>query len=175
MFFVVHHFWTQKFPIEFILDFLKVLKKRSIKSTLTSWRDEKTSDNIRKVMDYLNEEQLQEDVKKVPSGRDRFCDKLTYPFKSPLHIILCLLYAIMLLTFFICCIVKGPGGGWIFFYLLAILFGFVVNVYACSVAMVWIMIFVSTLIVIACILLIIIIACCIGSQSSSNQSNRQNF
>ena len=171
MFFVVHHFWTQKFPIEFILDFLKVLKKRSIKGTLTSYKDEKIADKVRKVVDYLNEEQLQEDFKRIPNGR--FCDKLAYPFKSPLHIILCLLYSIMLLTFSICCIVKGPGGGWIFFYFVAFVFGSVVNIYACSVAAVWIAILVGILMVIALILLFIIFVCCIGSQSSSNQNNKR--
>ena len=173
MFFVVHHFWTQKFPIEFILDILKVFKKRSIKSTLTSWSDMEISDNISKMVHYLNEEQLQEDFKRIPSGR--FGDKFTFPFKSPLHIILCLLYAIMLLTFFICCIVKGPGGGWLLFYFVAFAFGFVVNIYACLVAAVWIAIFVAVLIVIAFFLLLIILVCCIGSQSSSNQNNRQYY
>ena len=172
MFFVVHHFWTQKFPINVILDFLKVLKEPTIIDTLTSWKEEKSED-IRKVVDYLNEEQLQEDVKKIPSGRNRFCDKLTYPFKSPLHIILCLLYAIMLLTFFICCIVKGPGGGWILFYFLAFIFGFIVNWYACSVAIVWIMIFIGTLIVIAYVLLILILFCCCYINAPSNQNYRR--
>ena len=163
MFFVVHHFWTQKFPIEVILDFLKVLKKQSIMAALNS-------EECRKIINYLGEEQLQEDFNKIPRGR--FSDKFTYPFKSPLHIILCLLYAIMLLTFFICCIVKGPGGGWILFYCVAFVFGFVVNVYACSVAIVWIAIFVGILIAIACILLVCIIVCCSATQSSSNQNNR---
>ena len=169
MFFVVHHFWTQKFPIEFILDFLKVLKKRSLKGTLTSWKDEEINDKISQIVHYLNEEQLHEDVRRIPSGR--FGDKFTYPFKSPLHIIFCLLYAIMLLTFFVCCIVKGPGGGWLLFYFVAFAFGFLVNLYACSVAAVWIAVFVGVLIAIACILLIIILICCIGSQSSSNRNN----
>ena len=170
MFFVVHHFWTQKFPIEVILDFLKVLKKRSIKGTLTSWNDEEINEKISQITHYLNDKQLQEDVKKIPSGRNRFCDKLTYPFKSPLHVILCLLYAIMLLTFFICCIVKGPGGGWLFFYFVAFAFGLVVNLYACSVAAVWIAIFVGTLIVIAYILLILILFCCISINATSNKN-----
>ena len=169
MFFVVHHFWTQKFPIEVILDFLKVLKKRSLKGTLTSWKDEEINDKISRIIQYLNEEQLHEDVRRIPSGR--LGDKFTYPFKSPLHIILCLLYAIMLLTFFVCCIVKGPGGGWLLFYFVAFAFGFLVNLYACSVAAVWIAVFVGVLIAIACILLIIILICCIGSQSSSNRNN----
>ena len=88
MFFVVHHFWTQKFTIEVILDFLKVLKKKSITAGLKS-------EECRKIINYLGDEQLQEDFNRIPRGR--FSDKFTYPFKSPLHIILCLLYSIMLL------------------------------------------------------------------------------
>ena len=89
MFLVVHHFWTQKFLIEIVLDFFKVLKKRSLKGALTSWNDKEIIDNISRIVHYLNEEQLHEDFKRIPSGR--FGDKFTYHFKSPLHIILCLL------------------------------------------------------------------------------------
>ena len=176
MFLMIHHFWTQNFPIKLILDMLALLKS-------AEWTDAKNVVNLNKtgkeyaetlgrIMFYASDDNFVKDYegfRKTPLER-----KLVYPFASPLHVILALLYGGILLGFGICTLV-GPeearNEDWTKFYVVETLVILFVNFYALMVAMVWTVIIAG---VIVLIIMVIFLAClAIGCSSSGSQTRRQ--
>lgn len=110
--------------------------------------------------------------------------KFFYPFKRPMLIILCLVYALLQLGFIICAAVAdtGPskvlnGGGWINFYIVAIVTGIIANLYTFAVAALWGAIIIGVLVMIASLIACLFLCCILfmlGSGSSSN-NNRNNY
>lgn len=176
IFLLVHHFWTQNFPIKLILDMLELLKSSDWADTENVVNMNKTakefSGTMRKMMFFASDDNIQkdyEDFQKIPIER-----KLLYPFASPLHVIVTLLYGGLLLGFGICTL-AGPeealASDWVKFYVVETVVILLVNFYALLIAIVWTVIIAGIIII---IILVIFIACLlIGCSSSGSQRQRQ--
>ena len=110
IFFVVHHFWTMKLPLDLIFDFIKLLQTEGIETDNTK-KDEEEKQKIRSVTKYIdNFEGDYSNLKKIPCTT-----KIGYPFSSPLHIVLTSIYSAMLFVFCLCSLIGGPNSGpWVF-------------------------------------------------------------
>lgn len=177
MFFVVHHYWTQKFPIEVFRDLFEVLvKKPGMKETFMFWKKgEEFSGTMTEIMQYINGEHLEEDYEQYQKTN---CEnKILYPFTSPVHVILCFIYTGLLFSFILCFGIGFPSlagnqsGVWIIFCVVATMYGALLNVYAFSVAGLYIMIFVGILLIIATVLVLCFLAVCL----SSSNNNRRDY
>ena len=112
------------------------------------------------IMQYINGERLEEDYEQYQKTN---CEnKFLYPFTSPVHVILCLIYTGLVFSFVLCFGIEFPSltgnmsGVWIIFCVVATMYGTLVNVYAFSVAGLYVMIFVGILLIIATVLVL----CC---------------
>ena len=167
MFLFMNHFWTQKFPIKFLINFLKALKQKDnildAKKSITNF--EKKLENI---VDDKFGGHLSDEYKKW-NNLD-FMSKLVYPFTSPAHVVISVIYSAFLMAFVFSAAINGFDTlPWIIFYLTATAFAALVNGYACIVAVFWITILVGIIIVIA----LIILACFLGSLGGDSSSNRR--
>ena len=149
MFFVVCHYWTQQFPIDVILDILKSLKSSVKKAVLLIKVGEEYVETLEKLSKHLNERKFAdyEDIQNL-----NFLYKFGYPFKRPIHIILCFLYIAMLIGFFVCCGISGSGRAWILYYFSVLVFGLIVNWYVFLVTLFWLVILLIILVIISVIL-----------------------
>ena len=172
MFLITCHFWTQQFPIQFFLDYLKILKKPGIGDIFKRKKvAEKHHDTFQKLGSYLDEGTLLQEFNNV-KHKD-LTTKLTYPFFSPVHVILCLVYCGFLLAFGLCAVVDGIlSPGWVAFYVLATIFAIFVNGYACAITLLWVAIIVAVLAVIVLIVALIFFLCCVLSSGSDNSRQR---
>lgn len=165
MFFVVHHFWTMKFPLDLIFEIFWEFQTKGKKRIMG---DEKGIENAIKYLGGLD--QLTEDYACL---QKRKCDNgFFYPFTSPLHIILCLIYSGMLLAFSICCVIEGPDDDWLYFlYFIAGLLGSFINIYCFAVFGCWLGVLLFLLVSVAAIAAICLL-CCFCSTVSSNDDRR---
>ena len=173
MFLVTCHFWTQQFPIELCLDMLKLLQKPGFGAViLNKEQRKKVSGTVKKLNVYLDHEALDKAFQKIRN--EKLERKLAYPFVSPFHVILCLVYCGCLLAFGLCAVIQGPTStGWVGLYIAATLFAIFVNGYACAIAMVWLTIFIIVLLIIALILVVCFLACLGSSSDSSRRDYRR--
>ena len=159
MFLVTCHFWTQQFPIEFFLDYLKILQKPKMMhvfKSLLGKAAQKHYDTLQKLDLYLDQNTLLQEFNNV-KHKD-LTAKLIYPFFSPVHVILCLVYCSFLLAFGLCAVVDGViSPGWVFFYILGTSFAVIVNGYACAIMFLWVSIFAAVLA--AVVFIVALIAC----------------
>ena len=128
MFFVVSHFWTQKLPIDIIIGALSSFQ------TKDNFGCKNVMQNLTALAAYLKDE-FPEDYKNFQEVT--LYTKLIYPFTSPVHVVLCLLYGAMLLGFFVCAMINVPSFGWMVLYLSGICICVIVNFYALAVAFMW--------------------------------------
>lgn len=154
MFFLVHHYWTQKFFLTFYYNILQILKKPSM-TEVVKGREQKTENlNLQGIINF--EKDYQEYKNK------NFCQKFMYPFTSPFHVIVCLLYAGHLLAFVICFLVDLPelSTGWYIFAAVGFAFGILINLYAVTVAFIYLVIIVTVLLCIVIIFLLLMLNAC---------------
>ena len=128
MFFVVHHYWTQKFPTKVL-----VKKPGMIETFPFCKRGEEFSGTMIEIMQYINGERLEEDYEQYQKTN---CEnKILYPFTSPVHVILCFIYTGLVFSFVLCfgigfpSLVGNQRGGWIIFCVVATMYGTLVNVF----------------------------------------------
>ena len=169
IFFVVHHFWTMKLPLDLIYDFVKVLQTEGIEGDNTK-RGEEDLATVQQMLDYVDEKQFKADYNDLQKIN---CEtKIGHPFSSPLHIILASFYSAMLFIFCLCSLIGGPlNGAWLLFYFLAGLFGTILNIYALSVFFVTLFFISSILIgivVVIAVVLLCLVCAIFGSAASSN-------
>ena len=153
VFLTVHHYWTQKFLVEVFRDIFKIHVGR-VGCQLVFWRGgKKFTCELSKMVQY--NWQLEESYKQYQQMR---CQKLFYPFTSPVHVILCLVYTMLLFGFGLCIGINLPSGngGWIILGVISV-YGALLNVYALFVAFVCLMIFVVGIIIGIVLILIFLI------------------
>ena len=169
IFFVVHHFWTMKLPLDLIFDFIKMLQTEGIEAENTK-KDELDRQKIIAVTNHIdNFEGDYNNLQKI-----HFSTKFGYPFSSPLHIVLTSIYSAMLFVFCLCSLIGGPNSGpWVLFYLLSGLLGTLVNMYALAVFFVWLFFVLSILVGILMIIAVILLCLFLASFGSSNSSNNR--
>ena len=138
MFLLVHHYWTQTFSIDLILEMMKMMQKPGIGKALN------LKGNIKKFKD-LADKINQSDFKDY-CAKATCCVKILYPFQSPLHVALCFLYYVIIVAFGMSTALNGAIDGWHLLYLLTIILVFIVNYYPMAIVMVWTWMFTIVLI-----------------------------
>ena len=131
MFFLIHHFWTTKLPVDVIFTVISEFQAKGKED----YQD--TDANIKKLQDHLGNSFTNDynEFKEVP-----FWKKFIYPYFSPVHVILITVYILMFSAFFVCCTVDGPFGNWLWFYVATAGFALIINIYSSSVIMLWLII-----------------------------------
>ena len=147
VFFLIHHFWTIKLPVDVIFNIISEFQAKGEKD----YKD--TDANIKKLQDHLGNSFTNDynEFKKVP-----FWKKFIYPYISPVHAILITVYILMFLVFFMCCTLDGPFenwlwfpfenwlrfpfGNWLWFYVATAGLALIINIYSSSVTMLWLII-----------------------------------
>ena len=141
-FFVANYFWVQEYPIGFCIDCLSIMNitKRNESGSIV--------DHINR---YFHVVELEEEFKLL--REKTFREKFSYPFKSPQMVIVCIAYTLLQLGFVICAGISsvGPlgGGGWLFFYIVAIIMGFIANLQVLTIAIFWNTIIIAVIVYIA--------------------------
>ena len=153
-FFVVTFYWSQEFPIGIYVDMISLMKMTAC-----------GGEDVAKLGDKM--EGGKEDAQKIASHFEKLDSdfhtlrettvfaKLSYPFKKPGLIIICMIYTALLLSFVLCAsLTVGEsgdllvqilnGGGWVIYYLLAIVFGIIANLYVLLVVALWVIILAIT-------------------------------
>ena len=163
VFLTVHHYWTQKFLVEVFRDILKIHVVR-VGCQLVFWRGgKKFTCELSKMVQYNWQlEDAYKQYKQIRCGQ-----KFFYPFTSPVHVILCFVYTILLFVFGLCFSINPPSGngGWIILGVVSV-YGAFLNVYALFVAFVYLMIFVVVII----ISIVLVPVFCALLRSSSGRS-----
>lgn len=154
MFFLIHHFWTIKLPVDVIFNIISEFQAKGEKD----YKD--TDANIKKLQDHLGNSFTNDynELEEVP-----FWKKFIYPYISPVHVILITVYILMFSAFFVCCTLDGPFenwlwfpfGNWLWFYVATAGLALIINIYSSSVTMLWLIIPVVILPIIAFIILFI--------------------
>ena len=131
VFFLNHHFWTTKLPVDIIFNVISKFQAKGKKD----YKD--TDANIIKLQDHLGNSFMDDynEFKKVP-----FWKKFIYPYISPVHGILITVYILMFSAFFVCCTLDGPFGNWLWFYVATAGLALIINIYSSSVIMLWLII-----------------------------------
>lgn len=155
-FFIVNNYWVQQFLIGLCIDFVKVLQIIEDNRSFASSRDEKPSQAICKFVRIRQLEIEYDDMR----SKVKFCDKVGYPFKSPVLVIVCILYSLAQFGFVLCSVFtvsdsrtlsvydnRAPfavvflnDGGWAIYVFVAAVAGVIINIYSFVVAGIWIMI-----------------------------------
>lgn len=171
IFFVVHHFWTMKLPVDLVYDFIKVLQTEGVETDNTK-RGQEELTKVEQILKYIGEEQFKKDYHKFQ--QTDCITKVGHPFSSPLHIIVISFYSAMLFVFCLCSLIGGPNeGAWLLFYFLAGFIGTIVNIYALAVFFTWLWIIISVLAALVLLIAMIIICIFICSMASSDSSQRR--
>ena len=172
MFFLVHHYWTQKFPMDVFKDmFLTLIKKPGKMETVMFWKKGgEFKDTMEKIMYYINREKFEKDYVEYASVKIE--NKILYPFTSPVHVIVCVLYTVLLLAFALSFIVNLPSysTGWLIFTFTAMAVGTMINIYAMAVGILYIMILVGILVLVAVTIALCFLASC--TTSTNDQYRR---
>ena len=106
IFFVVHHFWTMKLPVDLVYDFIKVLQTEGVETDNTK-RGQEELTKVEQILKYIGEEQFKKDYHKFQ--QTDCITKVDHPFSSPLHIIVISFYSAMLFIFCLCSLIGGPN------------------------------------------------------------------
>lgn len=180
-FFIVTFYWVQEFPVGLCLDIVSIMEMESdaIPIGSTTMEERLKLPNLVEVINqFVNIDMLVEEFNILRSTT--FGDKFSYPFKTPMLVVLCMGYGLLQLAFVICAAVTMDdmgviisqilnGGGWIIYYIVAVVVGVIANLYVFLVAAFWTAIIVGILLAIA--MMIIAICCCIVAAGSTNNNN----
>ena len=169
LFLMVHHYWTQNFPITLIFDMLGVLKQPEWGETLKMKKTvEDKMDNVSTLFNYFSEQKDYENFRDMHWAR-----KWTYPYTSPLHVLLCLAYTAMLSAFFIIGLTPFPHTqGLMAVYYAAVLLTIGTNIYALSIAVFWILLLIAILYLIIIVIMFTYLYYCLTSQPTHQQRYR---
>ena len=139
VFFLNHHFWTTKLPVDVIFNVISEFQAKGKKD----YKD--TDANIIKLKHHLGNSFRNDynELEEVP-----FWKKFIYPYISPVHGILITVYILMFSAFFVCCTLDGPFenwlwfpfGNWLWFYVATAGLALIINIYSSSVTMLWLII-----------------------------------
>ena len=143
-FFIVMYFWVQEFPIGVCVDFLSILKLPGIDDTLKlKATGEELGEKIHKINRYINLAELKKQFKGLQNTA--WFDKFIYSFSCPQMVILCLIYTLLQFSFVISVSVgvSCSDNNFSYFYIFAVIFGFVANLYVFIVAFVWLFVLVG--------------------------------
>jgi hypothetical protein len=101
MFFFIHHFWTFNFPVKLMYDILKQFQFRG------QYFNKNEIDTFNRMFRYINMEELKKNIEKY--DKTNFGKKFAYPFISPLHIIVSMVYCLFMCGFFISFVLSPPS------------------------------------------------------------------
>ena len=150
-FFLVHHFWTMKLPVDVIYNLLCEFHTKGEKEH----KDEDTTlKELKELNEYLGGDKFKEDYNEL--NEVSFWRKFIYPYISPFHVIAILIYGLIFSGFFVCCTLEGPYGNWLWFYVATGILAILINIYSASVACVWLLIFIITISIVAVAIAIIV-------------------
>ena len=180
-FFIVTYYWVQEFPIGLCIDILRLLQMPDVNTIF--YPNESTAEvrkKVTKLLQHMNSPSLKQQFLNI-HNKGVVSDKFLFPFKSPVLIILSIIYGALQFGFIFCAahtvnnnqqvvqrLLTGDLG-WIIFYVLAVAFGVLANIYVFLVAALWVIIIVGTIALIALIIsgliLCFFMAACISSDS----------
>ena len=140
-FFIVNYYWVQEFSIGLCIDMLNVLELPGIVR-----RDSEGESRVEEIIQFMHFATLRRDFRDMCAKT--WWDKFKHPFTSPGLVILCFIYFAYLLIFIIFAtlavsddgdttIVILNGGNWVYFYVTAVIFEIMVNIYVFLVAALW--------------------------------------
>ena len=158
-FFIVTYYWVQEFPIGICLDVLSLLIPASGSAdSIHNIKEEikVPAEKIAKIKRYVHYAELKKDFRTM-RGKSWFQEKFAYPFKSPVLVVLCMLYFASQVAFAVCAVLTDDveidesefevqnlvilnGGNWSKFYTAALVLGVLANLYTFIVAVVWLII-----------------------------------
>ena len=171
-FFIVTYYWSQEFPIGLCIDLIAIGRMKG-KDYLLKLRGHLKSEEAKAQRVFEQFYKMQSDFKTLCD--EPFSSKLTYAFKSPGLIFLCICYGVLQATFVICAAVTYDadmgtlvvhilnGGGWVLYYIVACVIGAIANLYVLLVAAMWI--------IIICLIILAILSAilCSDDQTKKNQ------
>jgi ABC-type multidrug transport system fused ATPase/permease subunit len=196
-FFIVTHYWGEQYPIGFRIDMMRIFQmteigiidisnfKNKIKERMNQLEQSLMKDKGLKVERFLGLFQpCKNDFDKLVFRKSWF-SKFKHPFKSPMLVIICLLYSVLQLAFIICAaravddmgvVVTHVlnGGGWVIYYIFALIVGIVANLYIFLVVGLWVAIITAILVAIALIIALIIGYICLVVMCSGNSNKNYN-
>ena len=180
-FFIVTYYWVQEFPIGLCLDILSLLQMPDVNTIF--YPNESTAEvrkKVTKLLQHMTSSSLKQQFLNI-HNKGVVSDKILFPFKSPVLIILSIIYGALQFGFILCAayainnagqvvpVILNDGGGWIIFYGISVAFGVLANLYVFLVAALWVIIIVGTIALIALIIsgliLCFFMAACISSDS----------
>ena len=140
---------------------------------------EKAKEMTRTISEFVRVDKLTSQYNTL--SNTAFLEKLVHPFKSPVLVILCMIYGGAQLAFIICAATATTemgrvlfqilnGGGWVVYYIIAVVIGVIANLYAFAVAAVWVTIISAVLALIAFIIFLFCLAACASSPSRNNRT-----
>ena len=166
-FYIVCYYWITELPLTVCLDFLRILEAGSCDSFLSPLKSNKEKlHKSRGILKHYHES-LWRDFEKIYDVK--FMDKLLYPFRNPLVIVLCLFYAAFQLAFVVCAgfsgtaasenieqatVILNNGSGWAIFFFVAAIMGALANAYVFIIAYFWLF-----FIIIVVLLLLLYVLC----------------
>ena len=128
MFFLVHHFWSERFPISFLLDVLRFcLSSKNLTELPGSVKE--SNSLMKKLITKFATDIKQYDKTKLEV-------QVLFPFTSPVCIVFCFIYFCMMVTFISCYMADHKTfDGWIGFDVFFIVLVLIVNIYAFSIVL----------------------------------------
>ena len=183
-FFIVTYYWVQEFPVGLCLDILSLLQMPDIN---TIFYPNETKQSIQKkavnLAHNLNKPTLKQHFNNIHNKA--VSDKVFFPFRSPVLVVLSIIYGAFQFAFILCATLAVDdsgqtitvvlnGGGWVIFYGLSVAFGVVANLYVFAIAAVWVTIIAGIIALIALIigglLLCFFMAACVSGDSNSRRT-----
>lgn len=168
-FYIVCYYWITELPITVVLDFLRFLEAGSCDSFLSP--KESTKEHIKKGKTLLKHyhDSIWRDFEKIYNVK--FLNKLVYPFKNPMVIVLSITYAAFQFAFVVCAglsgvaasedvattVILNEGQGWTIFFFIAALLGALANAYTFFIAYFWVLII--TVVIFLLLLYILCVLC----------------
>jgi hypothetical protein len=168
-FYIVCYYWITELPLTVCLDFLKILEGGSCDSFLSPIKSNKEKMQKSKGILKHYHDSLWRDFEKIYEVK--FMQKLLFPFRNPVVILLCLIYAALQLAFVVCAgfsgtavsdtfateqitVILNDGTGWAIFFFIAAIMGALANAYVFIIAYFWLF-----FIIIVVLLLLLYVLC----------------
>ena len=168
-FFLVAYYWTQEFYIEIFIMCRKMLETPGLDDTFQVKKKAREA-----VGRYFPEEKM--DIEFNEFKRIHCCTKFIYPFKSPVMIIVCVAFLILIYFFlsftnggiyllgpfsFTIGMARESTIGWIIVYIVGAIFGILANAYVFIVGIVWLFLLIMIVIILINVVPWIIFGCII--------------
>lgn len=146
-FFIITYYWTQEFPIGLCYDMFNLMKMSGRGKDNLLFPKEKTfistKNMVERITSFLKPGKLKKDLKMLRNRN--CCEKIVYPCTTPLLLYISLFYVAMQVSFVACAVfaidetndlvlVFIDGGLWFLYCMVAIPYGFFVNIYTFGMA-----------------------------------------